>query len=110
MARFTDRNNVEWTVDINITTAKRVRTVLGVDLFDVADGSIVERIIADPVLLCDRRQRDVVATAVEKIRRIEERATGLVMRRLETIEESAEVQAALAKLGGTSTGLPASSA
>jgi len=53
MARFTDRNNVEWTVDLNIVTAKRLRTVLGVDVFDVADGSIVERIIADPVLLCD---------------------------------------------------------
>ena len=42
-----------WTVDINVATLKRVRGLTGVDLMQVIEGTLIEKFIRDPVLLCD---------------------------------------------------------
>ena len=36
-----------------MTTVKRVRCLLDVDLLGLVDGSLIERLISDPVLLCN---------------------------------------------------------
>lgn len=60
MARsFTDNQNRQWPVEVNVTAVKRLRDRLGVDLLDLGgDGDAPEhrlliRLIADPVLLVD---------------------------------------------------------
>jgi hypothetical protein len=40
-------------VDINVATLKRVRGLTGVDLMQVIEGTLIEKFIRDPVLLCD---------------------------------------------------------
>ena len=42
-----------WTVEINVATLKRVRGLTGVDLMQVIEGTLIEKLIRDPVLLCD---------------------------------------------------------
>lgn len=53
MKTFTDNEKREWTVEINVAALKRVRGLTGVDLMDILGGSLIERLIRDPVLLCD---------------------------------------------------------
>lgn len=53
MKTFTDNAGRTWTVAINIDAIKRVRALLDVDLLEIVDGKLVERLIRDPVLLCD---------------------------------------------------------
>ena len=36
---------------VNMGAIKRVRSLLGVDLMEVVDGKLIERLIGDPVLL-----------------------------------------------------------
>jgi len=52
---FTDNASRTWTVSINVDSVKRVRSLCDVDLMDaVTDGGkLLERLVADPVLLCD---------------------------------------------------------
>jgi len=42
-----------WTVEINVATLKRVRGLTGTDLMQVIEGTLVEKLIRDPILLCD---------------------------------------------------------
>jgi len=42
-----------WTVEINVAALKRVRGLTGVDLMQVIEGTLIEKLIRDPVLLCD---------------------------------------------------------
>ena len=53
MRQFKDNAGRIWTVDINVTTLKRVRGLTGVDLMQVIEGTLIEKFIRDPVLLCD---------------------------------------------------------
>lgn len=53
MRQFKDNAGRTWTVDINVATLKRVRGLTGVDLMQVIEGTLIEKLIRDPVLLCD---------------------------------------------------------
>lgn len=53
MKSFTDSADRDWTIEINVSTIKRVRALLEVDLLDVLGGKLVERLVGDPILLCD---------------------------------------------------------
>ncbi len=53
MKTFTDNAGRSWTVAVNVDAIKRVRGLVGVDLLEVLDGSLIERLVRDPVLLCD---------------------------------------------------------
>jgi len=53
MKQFTDNAGRAWTVEINVAALKRVKGLTGVDLLEVLDGTLIERLIRDPVLLCD---------------------------------------------------------
>jgi hypothetical protein len=53
MPTFTDTTGRVWTVTITVDTVRRVRNTTNVDLLDVAGGTLIERLVSDPVLLCD---------------------------------------------------------
>lgn len=53
MRTFKDNAGREWTIDINVAALKRVRGLIGVDLMKVIEGELVDKLIRDPVLLCD---------------------------------------------------------
>ena len=53
MHTFADNAGRTWTVTVNVDTIKRVRGLLDVDLLDVVGGKLLERLVGDPVLLCD---------------------------------------------------------
>ncbi len=53
MKTFSDNQGRTWTVTINVECIKRVKTLLGVNLLDAIEGELVERLVTDPVLLCD---------------------------------------------------------
>ncbi|MEY3230424.1 MAG: hypothetical protein RL689_513 [Planctomycetota bacterium] len=53
MRQFKDNAGRTWTVDINVATLKRVRGLTGVDLMQIIEGTLIEKLIRDPVLLCD---------------------------------------------------------
>jgi hypothetical protein len=53
MKTFTDNAGRTWTVAISIDSIKRVKGLLSVNLLDAIEGKLLERLVADPVLLCD---------------------------------------------------------
>ena len=53
MQQFKDNAGRAWTVEINVAALKRVRGLTGVDLMQVIEGTLIEKLIRDPVLLCD---------------------------------------------------------
>lgn len=57
MKTFTDNAGRVWTVAITIAAVKRVRSLAGVDLLSSQSGEEgggpIQRLMADPVLLCD---------------------------------------------------------
>ena len=53
MPTFTDTTGRVWTIAITVDTVRRVRNTTNVDLLDVAGGTLIERLVSDPVLLCD---------------------------------------------------------
>lgn len=55
MRMFKDNQGREWTVEITVATIKRVRGLAGVDLMEVLEGTngLIEKLVRDPVLLCD---------------------------------------------------------
>ncbi len=53
MKTFTDNAGRTWTIAVNVDAIKRVRGLLNVDLLEIVDGKLIERLIRDPVLLCD---------------------------------------------------------
>jgi translation elongation factor EF-G len=53
MPTFTDTAGRTWTVELNIAAVKRVRSLTGTDLLEVLSGKLIDRLIADPVLLVD---------------------------------------------------------
>ena len=53
MKTFTDNAGRTWTITINVDAIKRVRGLLQVNLLEVIEGKLIDRLIGDPVLLCD---------------------------------------------------------
>ncbi|MCL2645442.1 MAG: hypothetical protein FWD61_00385 [Phycisphaerales bacterium] len=53
MKTFVDNAGRTWTVSINVDTVKRVRDLAQVNLLEVIEGKLLNRLIGDPVLLCD---------------------------------------------------------
>ncbi len=53
MKTFTDNAGRVWTVQVNVDAIKRVRDLAQVNLLEVVEGKLLERLISDPILLCD---------------------------------------------------------
>jgi hypothetical protein len=53
MKTFTDNAGRTWTVAINVDAIKRVKGLLDVNLLEIVEGTLIEKLIRDPVLLCD---------------------------------------------------------
>lgn len=53
MKTFTDNAGRTWTIAVNVDAIKRVRGLLDVDLLEIVEGKLIEKLIRDPVLLCD---------------------------------------------------------
>ena len=53
MQTFRENAGRTWAVSVDVAAIKRVRALAGFDLLSVMDGKAVDRLIADPVLLCD---------------------------------------------------------
>lgn len=55
MQTFKDNTGRQWTIEINVSALKRVRGLTGTDLMQVMEGTggLIEKLIRDPVLLCD---------------------------------------------------------
>ncbi len=53
MRKFNDNKNRGWILEINVGAIKRVRDLAKIDLLDMENGRIFERLIDDPVALCD---------------------------------------------------------
>ncbi|HNO80605.1 MAG TPA: hypothetical protein PKN33_21365 [Phycisphaerae bacterium] len=53
MKQFTDNAGRTWTIAINVDAIKRVKGLLDVNLLEIVEGTLIERLIRDPVLLCD---------------------------------------------------------
>ncbi|MBW7934986.1 MAG: hypothetical protein H3C62_15535, partial [Gemmatimonadaceae bacterium] len=53
MKTFTDNAGRTWTLAINVDVLKRVRGLVDMNLLDIIDGQLIERLYRDPVLLCD---------------------------------------------------------
>ena len=53
MKTFCDNAARTWTVQINVDAIKRVRDLVQVNLLEVVEGRLLEKLTSDPVLLCD---------------------------------------------------------
>ena len=53
MKTFTDNTGRTWAIAINVGAVKRVRACLDVNLLDAVEGKLIERLVSDPILLCD---------------------------------------------------------
>jgi len=53
MKTFKDNADRTWTVAINVDCIKRVKNLLEVNLLEAVEGKLVERLVGDPILLCD---------------------------------------------------------
>jgi hypothetical protein len=53
LARFTDATGRAWVIDITVDAIKRVRHICDVDLLQIVEGGLIERIVNDPIMLCD---------------------------------------------------------
>jgi hypothetical protein len=40
-------------VDVNIATVKRVKSMLNIDLIEIVEGKILDKIVLNPVVMCD---------------------------------------------------------
>jgi hypothetical protein len=53
MKTFQDRAGRTWNLAVNVDAVKRVRSLLSVDLLELGEGKLLEKIAADDVLLVD---------------------------------------------------------
>ncbi len=53
MHTFNDTLGRTWTVTINVDAIRRVRALLDINLLDAHRGKLLERLVTDPVPLCD---------------------------------------------------------
>jgi hypothetical protein len=53
MKTFNDNAGRSWNVEVNVAAIKRVRGLTQVNLLDITEGTLIEKLVRDPVLLCD---------------------------------------------------------
>ena len=53
MQTFKDNQDRSWEVALSVNAIKRVKGTLEIDLLEVIEGKLLERLAGDPVLLCD---------------------------------------------------------
>lgn len=53
MKTFVDNAGRTWTIAINVGAIKRVRGLLNINLLEILEGELIDKLIRDPVLLCD---------------------------------------------------------
>jgi hypothetical protein len=53
MHTFTDNCSRTWSVILNVDALKRVRALASVNLMEAVEGTLLEKLSHDPVLLCD---------------------------------------------------------
>jgi hypothetical protein len=53
MHRFTDNDSRTWVISVTVDAIKRVRALCDVDLLEAIDGKLLERLVSDPITLCD---------------------------------------------------------
>lgn len=53
MKTFNDNAGRSWNVEVNVATIKRVRGLTQVNLLEIIEGTLIEKLVRDPVLLCD---------------------------------------------------------
>ncbi len=53
MRTFKDNAGRTWTISLTVSAVRRVRDLAKIDLLDLANGRVIERLSADPVTLCD---------------------------------------------------------
>ncbi|HOD84164.1 MAG TPA: hypothetical protein PKG77_22300 [Phycisphaerae bacterium] len=53
MKTFVDNAGRTWTVSITVDSIKRVKGLLALNLLDTVGGDLLEKLVGDPVLLCD---------------------------------------------------------
>ena len=55
MKTFTDNTGRTWTVQVNVTAIRRVRGLVGIDLYQVVDDGLqaLGKLVSDPVRLAD---------------------------------------------------------
>lgn len=53
MHTFTDTSGRVWSLVLNVDVIRRVRSLTSINLLDAVDGQLIERLITDPILLCD---------------------------------------------------------
>ena len=53
MKQFIDNVGRTWGISINVDAIKRVREILSINLLDAVEGKLIERLVGDPILLCD---------------------------------------------------------
>lgn len=53
MKTFSDNAGRSWCVQINVDAIKRVRDLVSVNLLEVIEGKLLDRLVSDPILLCD---------------------------------------------------------
>jgi len=55
MKTFQDNQNRTWAITLNVDALKRIKDLTGVDLMQIVSdgGKLIERLVSDPVLLCD---------------------------------------------------------
>jgi hypothetical protein len=53
MTTFTDALGRSWTIEITVSTLKRIRSIAGIDLMEAIGGNLLDRLVTDPILLGD---------------------------------------------------------
>ncbi len=53
MKTFKDNQLREWSISVDVAAIKRVKSLLDVNLLDIVDGELLEKLVTDPVMLCD---------------------------------------------------------
>src|SRR5262245_53265230 len=53
MKTFNDNAGRLWNVEVNVAAIKRVRGLAQVNLLEIIEGTLIEKLVRDPVLLCD---------------------------------------------------------
>ena len=53
MRTFNDNAGRTWTLAINVDAVRRVRSIVNVDLLKAVEGKLIEKLVGDPILLCD---------------------------------------------------------
>ncbi len=53
MRTFNDNAGRTWTLAVNVDAVRRVRSIVNVDLLEAVEGKLIEKLVGDPILLCD---------------------------------------------------------